>query len=139
MPATLTGVVKAALATPLPTLTVSAYEPAGSAPVAFPYITVQEGISRVNNTARSPDTQYKDELVQVDVWQSMGADGAALAADDPSIAVTVENTLNALGPQQLTGNGGFLFRFLVTSTVRKYDHRDRVLHEAITVRVARHY
>jgi hypothetical protein len=137
--AKITGLIKAALAGPLPTIPVTRWEPAGSAPVAFPYITVQEGIARVNNAARSPDTQYKDELVQIDVWQSRGADGVALGADDPSIAVTVENTLNTLGPQVLTGNGGFIFRFLVTSTVSKYDHRDRVLHEAITVRVARHY
>lgn len=141
MPATIGKVIANALAPALPGLTITRNEVPGAQPgtttVDYPYITIQEGISRVNNPRRAPTVMLKDELVQVDVWQSTKTSSGNLVADNPSIAITVEQTLNALGPQVLTGNGGFLFRFLVTNTVRLYDPSRRVLHEAITVRVYR--
>lgn len=134
MPATITGAIKAILAGPLPAVPVFRdQEEAGGAPSSGAWITVNEALSRFPASAEGRGVRLRRELVQVNVWQKR----TPAHPDDETVALTVERALDAAGPVVLTGGDG-LVRFRPEGTHRAYDPTTQLVHEAVTVAVARH-
>lgn len=129
MAATITGAIKALLASSFPTAPVFA-EQAGTIPSTGPWFVVHEGISRIPAQAEGRGVRLRRELVQVDVWQHS-------ATFDPSVPLTVERVLDASYGAALSG-GDSIVRFRPENTHRAVDQAAATTADQITVAAARH-
>lgn len=110
-------------------------EPVDRQKTRFPYLVVREGIAESRDRAASREFDFRRELVQLDIWQRRDR-----GAEDLSLKPSVIRLLQALNTQGLEGNAGDVYRFLVEGGVRRVtrlDQGNRLVHDALTVRVTR--
>lgn len=133
MPQTVTGVIKALLAGPLPNWPVYRDQEDFDGAATSGYIVVHEDIATNPAAASARGTRLARQLVQVDIWQPR----TAATPDDPSIKPTVERTLDAAPPTTLTG-GDRIDRLRPESSHRQFFPATGMVLESLTVAVGRH-